>query len=59
MSAGKAPIYISDHEVKDLVSILDIITIVGNALELYSAGEEEGGVVQPVRTAVPVKDNEG
>lgn len=59
MAASGAPPYISAAEVDSLVTVKDIIEVVRNALIQFSAGEEEGGVVQPVRTAVPVKDHGG
>ena len=52
------PVYISAAEVKELVSMKDIITAVGKSMELASAGEE-GGVVQPVRTTTTVKKQDG
>ncbi len=59
MSASGGPPYISAAEVARLVTLKDVIQVVGDALMQFSAGEEKGGVVQPVRTVVPVKDHEG
>lgn len=54
-----APLYISADMVKDLVCMKDIIEVVGKAMESICPGEVEGGVVQPVRTAVPVRKQDG
>ena len=54
-----APLYITSADVDRLVSMKDLILAVKGALVQFSAGEEEGGVVQPVRTALPVKDHQG
>lgn len=51
------PVYISASEVKELVSMRDIIDVLGKAMA--AASTEGGGVVQPVRTAVPVQKHEG
>ena len=59
MSDSGAPPFISAAEVDRLVSLKDVIQAVGEALMQFSAGEEKGGVVQPVRTVVPVKDQGG
>lgn len=37
----------------------DLIEVVGRALQRFSDGEAEGGVIQPVRQAIPVKEHEG
>ena len=52
------PPYISDAQVDGLVDMKDIIKTVREAFIQFSAGDE-GGVVQPVRTVVPVKDHAG
>lgn len=58
-TAPKAPPYITAGDVDRLVSMGDLIDAIRGALMQFSAGEEEGGVVQPVRTAVPVKEHGG
>ncbi len=59
MAATEGPPYISAADVERLVTLKDVIQVVGEALMQFSAGEEKGGVVQPVRTVVPVKDHGG
>lgn len=54
MDAG-APPYITATEVDRLVTMGDVIEVVREALVQFSAG----GVVQPVRSAVPVKEHGG
>lgn len=53
------PPFITGAEVKRLVDLKDVIQVVGEALMQFSAGEEEGGVVQPTRNVLPVKDHGG
>lgn len=53
------PVYISAEKVKELVCMKDIIEVVGKAMESFSVGVGKGDVVQPVRTAVPVRKHEG
>ena len=59
MACPGSPLYISFDQVHELVTMADIIEVTGRALEDYSKGEDEGGVVQPVRTVVPVKPHNG
>ena len=58
-SKGPPFIHVSEEDVKRLVNMRDVIDVVGKALEHFSAGEMKGGVVQPVRTTVPVLQHEG
>lgn len=51
-------VYISGDEVRQLVSISDLIEEVSRGLQWFSAGEE-GGVIQPVRSVVPVEKYSG
>ena len=51
-------VYISGDEVRELVSMSDLIEEVSRGLQWFSAGEE-GGVVQPVRSVVPVEKYSG
>lgn len=57
-SMANSPLYISSEEVKTLASIGDLVKASGEALTQFSAGEE-GGVVQPVRACIPIKDHGG
>ena len=57
--AAAPPIYISAKQVRDLVTMRDVIEETGRALQWFSAGEAEGGVVQPVRSVVPVEEHGG
>lgn len=50
------PVYISASEVKNLVSMRDIIVVVGSAMAAACDGDQ---VVQPVRTSVPVEKHGG
>ena len=59
MSVSGAPPYITDADVQKLVTIKDVIEVVGEGLKQFSAGEEQGGVVQPVRSTVSIKDHAG
>ena len=52
-------VYISEEEVKVLADMSEVIEVVGKAMEQFSAGKEAGGVVQPVRTSVPVDKHKG
>lgn len=58
VSSGAVP-FISGHQVRLLVSMADLIQEMRRALELFSAGPAEGGVVQPVRSMVPVEERGG
>lgn len=51
-------VYISGDEVRQLVSMSDLIEEVSRGLQWFSAGEE-GGVIQPVRSVVPVEKYSG
>lgn len=55
--AGGPP-YISAAAVAKLVSCTDVVEVVRKALVQFSE-RDKGGVVQPVRTCVPVSDHEG
>ncbi len=57
--SSAAPPYISAEMVRQLVSMGALIEEVGRALQWFSDGEAEGGVVQPVRQAIPVQEHEG
>ena len=59
MAASKGPVYISAADVDKLVTLRELIEAVDGALQQFSQGEEKGGVVQPVRTTVPVEDHGG
>ncbi len=52
-----APVYISANEVEELVSVREVIDVLDKALA--ATGTAEGGVVQPVRTVIPVEKHEG
>lgn len=58
VSSGAVP-FISGHQVRLLVSLADLIQEMQRALELFSAGPVEGGVVQPVRSMVPLAEHGG
>ena len=51
-------VYISGAEVRQLVSMSDVIDEMSRGLQWFSAGPE-GGVVQPVRSVVPVDKYSG
>ncbi len=53
------PPYISHEKVRQLVTMGDLIEEVGRALQWFSDGQAEGGVVQPVRVALPVEQHQG
>lgn len=57
-SAVAPPVYISAADVERLVSMKDLVDAITNAFAQFSAGEK-GGVVQPVRTSIPIKDHDG
>ena len=50
--------YISGEQVRELVSMAELIEEVSRGLQWFSSGEE-GGVVQPVRSVVPVERHSG
>ena len=54
-----APLFIPGEKVRELVTMKDVIEEVGRALQWFSSGEAEGGVVQPVRSVVPVQQHGG
>ena len=49
------PLYISGDEIKKVVCMKDVISVVEKGLEAFSSGT----VVQPVRTVVPVTEHNG
>ena len=51
-------VYIPGEMVKELVQMPELIEEMGKGLEWFSAGHE-GGVVQPVRSVVPVDKHAG
>ena len=53
-----APKIISWEEVHSLLNQNELLGIIENALGNYSR-REDGGVVQPVRTVVPVENHRG
>ena len=55
MAAG--PVFISANEVENLVSMRDIINVLDKAM--MAASTKGGGVVQPVRSRVPVEKHGG
>lgn len=57
-SMAGAPVYISNADVDRLVEWVDIVQGVYDALEQCSEGEK-GGVVLPVRSDVPVAEQNG
>ena len=52
------PPFIPGTKVRELVTMRDLIAEVGRALQWFSEGEE-GGVIQPVRSVVPVQEHSG
>lgn len=54
-----APPFIAAQKVRQLVTMRDLIEVVGPALQWFSASEAEGGVVQPLRSVVDVRDHNG
>lgn len=53
-AAGGVP-FISGDMVRSLVSMAEVIEVVERGLAVFSSG----GVVQPVRTVVPVTEHHG
>ena len=56
-TSESAPLYITGKRVRELVSMGDVIKAVETGLGAYS--RQDGGVVQPVRSVVPVKEHAG
>ena len=56
-SSDVAPLYIPGRRVKELVSMGDVLKAVETGLGAYS--RPDGGVVQPVRSVVPVTEHSG
>ena len=52
-----APLYIPGSWVKELVSMEDVVKVVETGLGAFS--RPDGGVVQPVRSVVPVTEHSG
>ncbi|XP_070580654.1 ketimine reductase mu-crystallin-like isoform X2 [Ptychodera flava] len=52
------PKYITMESVRQVLKMADLIPVIEKAMGDFSKGEE-GGVVQPVRTVVPVKEHNG
>lgn len=57
-SSDKAPLFIPGKRVMELVEIGDVIRAVEVGLSAFSRGPD-GGVVQPVRSVVPVQEHGG
>lgn len=57
-SVSAAPLFISESDVRGLVTMTDLVEVLGPAFRSFSAGVP-GDVIQPVRTAVPVDDHNG
>ena len=51
-------VYVTGEQVRELVSMPELIEEVSRGLQWFSAGEE-GGVVQPVRSVIPVDRHSG
>lgn len=59
MAAGESKIvFLTEKNVKSLLSMKELIPLIERALGNFSGGAS-GGVVQPVRSVVPVQDHEG
>jgi hypothetical protein len=58
MAEQGGPPYISAAAVAKLVGCADVVEVVREALVQFSEGEK-GGVVQPVRTCIPVANHDG
>lgn len=54
----RGPLYVSGERVKELIGMKDVIEVVEKGLSAFSAGAD-GGVVQPVRSVVSVRDHGG
>ena len=52
-----APLYIPGRRVRELVSMGAVLKAVETGLGAYS--RQDGGVVQPVRSVVPVTEHSG
>ena len=52
------PLYISGQRVKELVGIKDVFEVVEKGLVAFSSGAN-GGVIQPVRSVIPISDHSG
>ena len=57
--AAASPLFIPAEKVRELVSMRDLIELMERSLQWFSAGEAEGGVVQPLRSVVHVQDHDG
>jgi len=57
--AAAPPLFIAAQKVRQLVTMRDLIEVVGPAMQWFSASEAEGGVVQPLRSVVDVRDHNG
>lgn len=57
-SSSKSPLFIPGTRVMELVGMGDVIRAVEVGLGAFSRGPD-GGVVQPVRSVVPVQDHGG
>ena len=59
MAAGESHIlFLTEKDVKSLLSMKELIPLIERALGNFSGGPT-GGVVQPVRSVVPVQDHGG
>lgn len=56
-SSSAAPLFISASDVRELVTMSDLVQVLGPAFQWFSAGD--GGVVQPVRATIPVQEHDG
>ena len=54
--SSAAPLFISASDVRELVSMSDLVKVLGPTFRWFSTGT---GVVQPVRVTVPVPDRDG
>ena len=52
------PNFISADDVQKLLQFEDLIPVIENCLVNFS-DRQNGGVIQPVRTTIEVKDNNG
>ena len=57
MADESVPLYIPGSRVKELVSMEDVMKVVETGLGAFS--RQDGGVVQPVRSVVPVTEHSG
>lgn len=59
MAAGEGNIvFLTEETVKSLLALKEIIPLIEKTLGKFSGGTS-GGVVQPVRSVVPVQDHGG